>query len=149
MEPASECRWLFSLLDGGDGQSFAARRIRVDVVFGCVRRSRRGHQDTSLASLTEAKQSLSGAFLFIPVGCLCNKPILGASFRSSSLASLPTHRKIYGEVKTVSPVVFRYGVRGIFTHANKWVHADRAGWTGKDKNNRIVGWQNDAHLAPC
>lgn len=48
---------------------------------------------------TEAKQSLSGALLFFLEGFLCSRPILGASLRSSALASLPTQRKIYEEEK--------------------------------------------------
>lgn len=56
LEPANECRRLCSLLDGGDGESPAARRVCDDIVFGCVRR-RRGHQDATKNILSVTKGS--------------------------------------------------------------------------------------------
>lgn len=34
MEPAGERRWLQSLLDGGDGDTMTARRVRIHIVLG-------------------------------------------------------------------------------------------------------------------
>lgn len=102
LEPAGEGGRLFSLSDGGDGHAPAAGGVRLHVVCGCVERRTdmtKGSPARLKLKKTEAKQSVSGALLFFLEGFLCSRPILGASLRSSALASLPTQRKIYEEEK--------------------------------------------------
>lgn len=78
---------------------------------------------------TEAKSEW--CVVFLPVGFLCSKPILGAALRSSSFASLPSQRKIYGRRKHARSLRQRLVVEcGAHMNADG---AARTGWTEKDQ----------------